>query len=82
MNSAPQVVSRKSANARHRLLMLGGALLLAAGSAHATDFDPQIRITNIEVVPRDAKTATIRFDVAWGDSWRHEINHDAAWVIL
>ena len=57
-------------------------LLLAARAARATDFDPQIRITNMKVVPRDAKTATIRFDIAWNDSWRHEINHDAAWVFF
>jgi len=58
-------------------------LLLAAGRASATGFfDPQVQFTNVTVVPRDAKTATIRFDVTWESSWRQEYSHDAAWVFF
>jgi formylglycine-generating enzyme required for sulfatase activity len=28
------------------------------------------------------KTATIRFDITWEESWRDEHNHDAAWVFF
>jgi formylglycine-generating enzyme required for sulfatase activity len=39
-------------------------------------------IENVTVVPRDAKTAAITFDISWNGSWRTEINHDAAWVFF
>ncbi len=39
-------------------------------------------IGNVMATPRDAKTATISFDVSWNDSWRSEHNHDAAWVFF
>ncbi len=45
-------------------------------------FDPWVQFANITVAARDAKTATVRFDVRWEDSWRNDINHDAAWVFL
>jgi len=51
-------------------------LLLGAGAAHA------VQIKNVTVGPRDAATATVRFDIAWANSWRHEGNHDAAWVFF
>ncbi|MDA1087790.1 MAG: hypothetical protein O2901_12350 [Verrucomicrobia bacterium] len=68
--------------ARRNLMAVAGAFLLAVGMAGATDFDPKVTITDLTVVARDAKTATIRFDVSWNDSWRHEINYDAAWVFF
>jgi hypothetical protein len=37
---------------------------------------------NVTVIPRDEKTATLRFDVTWWNSWRHDVNHDAAWVFF
>lgn len=37
---------------------------------------------NVTVAARDAKTATIAFDVSWRDSWRTSNNHDAAWVFF
>ena len=40
------------------------------------------RIANVVIAPRDAKTATVTFDVSWADSWRHEANHDAVWVFF
>jgi hypothetical protein len=50
----------------------------------ASGWDNQcaVVIENIELKPRDAKTATISFDVAWKDSWRNEHSHDAAWVFF
>jgi hypothetical protein len=64
-------------------LAAAGALVLAAGTAGARGFfDPQVQVTNLTVVARDAKTATIRFDVTWEGSWRQEYSHDAAWVFF
>ena len=59
-------------------------LLLGPGAAHAgwPDHPSTLRITNVTVAPRDAKTATVQFDIAWDGSWRHEANHDAAWVFF
>jgi len=53
-------------------------LVLGAGAARAQE----ARIENVTVTPRDAKTATVKFDIAWDDSWRNETNHDAAWVFF
>jgi len=54
------------------------ALMLGVGAARAQE----ARIENITVTPRDAKTATVKFDIAWDDSWRDKTNHDAAWVFF
>ncbi len=73
--------------------LLASVLLLAAAvGARAENFaarngglaffDPLVQFINVTVTPRDAKTATIRFDIRWEDSWRNDINHDAAWVFL
>ena len=45
-------------------------------------FNEQLRIANVAVVPRDKKTATIKFDITWDNSWRNATNHDAAWVFF
>jgi formylglycine-generating enzyme required for sulfatase activity len=45
-------------------------------------FNEQLRIENVTLVPRDAKSALLRFDVAWNDSWRSTTNYDAAWVFF
>jgi hypothetical protein len=50
--------------------------------AGAPDHPSTLRVENVRLVPRDATTATITFDVGWADSWRHEGNHDAAWVFF
>jgi hypothetical protein len=41
-----------------------------------------LRIENVRVAPRDAKTATVTFDIGWSNSWRHGSFHDAAWVFF
>lgn len=41
-----------------------------------------LRIENVTVTPRDAKTAVVTFDVSWSYSWRWGVFHDAAWVFF
>ena len=41
-----------------------------------------VRIENVTIAPRDARTATITFDISWQNSWRDKTNHDAAWVFF
>ena len=67
-----------------RAVAIACAVLPGASAARA-----HVRITNVAVVQRDAKTATIRFDISWqGVSWerkcafRNEISHTAAWVFF
>ncbi len=59
-----------------------GAVEFEARDYGTTFFDPLVRFTNLTVVARDAKTATIRVDVTWENSWRQEYSHDAAWVFF
>ncbi len=62
--------------ARGWAVVVACGLLLGAGAARA------VQIENAAVVPRDAATGTVRFDIAWENSWRHEANHDAVWVFF
>jgi len=68
--------SRGRRSSRFALAIACG-LLLGADAARAN-----VQIENVTVAPRDARTATVRFDIAWANSWRHEANHDAAWVFF
>ena len=59
-------------------------VLLGAGALRA-----HVTIANVTLAPRDATTATIRFDISWhGVSWerecafRNETSHTAAWVFF
>ncbi|MFN7814058.1 MAG: hypothetical protein ACK5SI_15515 [Planctomycetia bacterium] len=61
------------------LVSLVGAARARAG---ASDHPSTLRVENVSVAARDATTATITFDVRWENSWRHEMNHDAAWVFF
>ena len=63
---------------RSARLAIASALLLGAVAARADN----LKIENVTVSPRDARTATVRFDISWENSWRHEANHDAAWVFF
>ena len=61
------------------------ALLLSAGAVRGEDRWQamyNVRIENVTVAPRDARTATITFDISWPESWRDKTNHDAIWVFL
>ena len=42
----------------------------------------KVSIDNVTVAPRDAKTATVTFDISWFNSWRDKTHHDAAWVFF
>ena len=66
------------------LVALAWGIVAAPGSARAGwgDVPSSVQITNVSVTPRDAATATVTFDLAWSDSWRHEVNHDAVWVFF
>jgi len=60
-------------------------VLLGAGVARAEnrwDALYNVRIENVTVAPRDGRTATVRFDIAWQNSWRDKTNHDAVWVFF
>lgn len=45
-------------------------------------FNEPLQLANLKTVPRDAKTVTLQFDIAWPDSWRDATNHDAMWVFF
>jgi hypothetical protein len=45
-------------------------------------FDPWVQFANVTVAARDAKTATVTFDISWTNSWRHGCFFDAAWVFF
>jgi hypothetical protein len=65
-----------------RALLVACFLLVFCTAWTPNWFDPVVVITNMKVTPQDAKTAVVTFDVSWQDSWRHDINHDAAWVFF
>ncbi len=43
-----------------------------------------LKVTNVHLGSRDtnSKTIAVFFDLAWQNSWRNKINHDAAWVTV
>jgi formylglycine-generating enzyme required for sulfatase activity len=41
-----------------------------------------VHFANITVLPRNETNAVIQFDIYWDGSWRHDVNHDAAWVFF
>jgi len=57
--------------------MVGGTVY-----AGAPDIPSSLRLENAAITPRDDQTATIAFNISWEGSWRHEGNHDAAWVFF
>ncbi|MBM4144603.1 MAG: hypothetical protein FJ225_13595 [Lentisphaerae bacterium] len=72
-------ISRHGSFARCALatVMVCGALL--CGDAARSE---GLKIDHAAIATRDAKTATITFDIAWSNSWRHGGFHDAAWVFF
>ncbi len=59
--------------------LLTGAAALASVAAWAN----HLALTNVTVKPRDDRTAYVRLDIRWENSWRYtNINHDAAWVFF
>jgi len=71
-------MNREMKNGKRKAWALSCGLLLVAGAARADG----LRIENVTVAPRDAKTAAVKFDISWGNSWRHGSFHDAAWVVF
>jgi hypothetical protein len=67
-----------------RSVLAAVAALSLAGMAQAGwhDTSDTVTIANIKTTPRDDKTATLSFDLSWGRSFRHELNHDAVWVFF
>ena len=59
-------------------VVIACGLLPGAGVAG----ESKLRIENVTVTPRDERTATVKFDIAWENSWRNKVNHDAAWVFF
>ncbi|MBM4143889.1 MAG: hypothetical protein FJ225_09920 [Lentisphaerae bacterium] len=66
------------------MLAVACGLLLGGGRAYAgaPDLPSTLRLENAAIIPRDDATAAIAFNIAWESSWRHEGNHDAAWVFF
>ena len=70
-------------NVQSLRVLLAACFILSFCTAWTPNwFDPVVVITNMKVTARDAKTAAVTFDVSWDDSWRHDINHDAAWLFF
>jgi hypothetical protein len=61
-----------------RAVTISCGLLLGVETARADN----LKIESVTVSPRDVRTATVRFDISWDNSWRHEANHDAVWVFF
>ena len=65
------------------LAALAAAVALGVGANN-------LRITNLSIKGRDARTALVQFDITWENSWRHGNDdaqdplylHDAAWVFF
>jgi hypothetical protein len=68
-----------------RAVVIACILLMGAGVVRGQNTWQaryNVRIENVTVAPRDARTATLTFDISWPDSWRDRTNHDAAWVFF
>jgi hypothetical protein len=63
-------------------LVFSHAVAITCGLLLGVETARAVQIENVTVAPRDARTATVKFDIAWDGSWRHEANHDAAWVFF
>jgi hypothetical protein len=67
-------MSKKTSN--YKWLALAGLFLAS------TAFADGLKISNVSIAPRDAKTATVTFDIAWTNAYRFDRFHDAAWVFF
>jgi len=66
----------RSAAALLALLALLGTVLPAAANNIKVD---NVRTRNLDA---GAQTVDIVFDLSWENSWRNDVNHDAAWVFV
>lgn len=58
---------------------VGTALFFAVAASARAD---ALRIDSVQAVRGADGTATLSFDIAWENSWRHGSFHDAAWVFF
>ncbi len=90
-----EAMSRGRAHATRRWPAYGWlvAAVLAAGAAPAqllvpvqqpskSPLNEHVYFSRISLLPRDAGSAVIQFDIGWTGSWRHDVNHDAAWIFF
>jgi hypothetical protein len=61
---------------KYKWLALAGLFLAS------TAFADGLKISNVAIAPRDGKTATVTFDIAWTNAYRFDSFHDAAWVFF
>ena len=73
--------STKQNRPRHFKIWTVALCLMMAAAPRGFSAAPD-RVTNVRITPRTAGTATLTFDIAWKESWRHEGNHDAQWVFF
>ncbi len=68
---------------RRHLFVFIIIFILFGWSAQKVDANNLV-ISNVEIGSRSAanNTATIEFDVAWDNSWRNSVNHDAVWLTV
>jgi formylglycine-generating enzyme required for sulfatase activity len=55
-------------------------LSMPAGKAEANNLS--VSMVSIGDVSLNQATAKVRFDISWDNSWRTDINYDAAWVFI
>jgi len=67
---------RNNTRSAAALLALLGTVLPAAANNIKVD---NVRTRNLDA---GAKTVDIVFDLSWENSWRNDVNHDAAWVFV
>lgn len=66
----------------HRVSHLVFFLLFFIFSGVQASLANNLTVSNVRMGLRDtgAKTLSIFFDIAWDNSWKNKINHDAVWV--
>lgn len=69
-------------NSRAAFILLG--IFFSAFLSTSDVLANNLNVSNVRLGSRDpsAKTVTVLFDIAWDNSWRNKINHDAAWVTV
>jgi len=59
-------------------------LILYHISNPSLSFPNNLSISNISIIEQSTEdqTAKITFNISWDNSWRNQLNHDAAWVFI
>jgi len=61
---------------------MGAAVVVALLATSAAANYSTLFVGDVSVASRDEKTSFLQFNISWQDSWRNEVNHDAAWVFF